>query len=218
MNTPSLRERKAANTRVGLLEALLSRLDDRPLADIAVKELCSEVGISQATFFNYFPDKTGLLVFFLGLWSVEMAGLIVAHDRDDPLGAIQAVFLETARQSDAHPGAQAEIVAFQARYVADTPPTITDADLLRAYPDRPELLDVPRDAGLERLLAPLLQRAIELGHLPAHTDPMTAMMGIATVFFGVAVLRRQVPGLPAEVAYGTQLQWIWQGLRALPPT
>ena len=211
----SLRDRKAADTRDGLLEARLRRLDSRPLSDIPVKELCQEVGVSQATFFNYFGGKEDLILFFLGLWSVDMAATAAAHDPADPLGAIEAIFLSTAAQSDAHPGILAEIIALQARTrVQRAGPAPTDADLLRAFPERPELLAAPRDAGLDSLIPPLVVRAVALGHLPPHTDPGEVLVATATIFFGAAVLRRQAPDLPAEVAYRRQLRRLWTALRA----
>lgn len=216
--SPTHRERKAADTRLRLLQALLERIDERPLADIPVKELCHEAGVSPATFFNYFESKYDLVRFFLRLWSVQMAAIVVGHDADDPLGAIEAIFHTTDAQSEPHPGLLAEIIAHQARYPSTGfGPAPTDADLLRAFPDQPELLDVPRQAGLDELLPPLIARAIELGHLPPGTDPDTVLLGVATIFFGAGVLRRQIPGLPAPVAYGAQLRRLWAALRAEAP-
>lgn len=211
---PTLRERKAADTRVSLLEALLRRIDERPLADIPVKELCDEAGVSQATFFNYFESKVDLVKFFIRLWSVDMVAVVTGHPESDPLGAIEAFVVATAGQSDQNPGILAEIVGLQARHRMAGGESVTDADLLRAFPDRPELLELPRDAGLEALIPPLVQRAIALGQLSPHTDPTEVVVAVVTIFFGVAVLRRQAPDLPVEVAYGQQLQRLWRALRA----
>lgn len=217
MKPPSRREQKAAATRVGLLQAMLRRIDERPLSEIPVKELCAEVGVSNQTFFNYFETKQALVLFFLSLWSVDMAARIAALDQDDPLAAIEEFFVTTAELSEQNPGIMAEILAAQARFRFETPPPPpTDADLMLAFPDRPELLEAPRDLGLQALIPPLIARAVALGQLPPHTDVGLAFMGVATIFFGAAVLRRQAPQIPIPVAYRLQLQRLWTALRAAP--
>ena len=52
-----LRERKYAATKAALLDAVLARLHDQTLDSISVKEVCREVPVSEATFFNYFTSK-----------------------------------------------------------------------------------------------------------------------------------------------------------------
>ncbi len=212
----SLRQRKAANTRIGLIEALLARVDDRPLAAISVTELCEEVGISPATFFNYFPTKEALLVYFVQLWSVQMAAAVASHPEDDPLGAIEVLFQATAAQHLQHSGVMAEIVALQARSDLKPCPPPTDADLRRAFPGEPELLEAPRDAGLEALIPPLLRRAIALGQLPAHTPVQMVFAAIVAIFFGTTVVGRQLPegqrATTIPALYQQQLQWLWAAL------
>ncbi len=216
----SLRQRRAADTKVGLLEALLARVDERPLAAISVAELCAEVGVSVATFFNYFPSKEALLAYFVQLWSVQMAARIAAHPDDDPLGAIEAMVQATAEQHVEHPGMMAEIVAFQARAALRPGRPLTDAELRRAFPGQPELLEAPRDAGLEALVRPLLERAVTRGQLPANTSIPLVLGAVASIFFGTAVVGRQLPTerratLIPEL-YRRQIRWLWVAVTKEP--
>ena len=88
-----LRQRKFARTKLGLLEAAMAAIRDRPLDEVTVRELCEAVEISPAGFFNYFPKKTDLLVYYVQLWSIEMAwhGRRLAEQRGG-LAAIEEVF------------------------------------------------------------------------------------------------------------------------------
>lgn len=210
------RQQKAADTRIGLIEALHERLHERALDDIPVKELCDAVGVSQATFFNYYENKHAMLMFYVQLWSIQMAWVAAQHDPADPLGAIEAIFAATAADSAQNPAIMGEIIAYQARYPVSTPSSgPTDADLVRAYPDLHGILEVPRDVGIDGVVLPLLQAAVG-AQLPAHTDVTMALFAVISVFFGVGVLGRQVPDLPIDVLFQRQLGWLWTALRQEP--
>ena len=69
---PGLRERKFARTRLKLAQALVKRLQQASLEEIVVRDLCDDVEISEATFFNYFPRKLDLLDYYTQLWMLEL--------------------------------------------------------------------------------------------------------------------------------------------------
>ena len=54
MKKIGLRERKSAKLKLGLAETLVELLEQRPLEEISVRELCEAHEISEATFFNYY--------------------------------------------------------------------------------------------------------------------------------------------------------------------
>ncbi|MFT7521022.1 MAG: AcrR family transcriptional regulator [Kiritimatiellia bacterium] len=208
----TLRQKKAAQTRIGLLEALIERLTERPLDDVPISQLCTAAGVSQATFFNYYESKHALLMFYVQLWSIEMAWEARRHD--DPLCAIEAVFQATAREGAKGSGILGEVIAYQARFSVRAPTSEpTDADLLRMYPDLEGILEMPRDTGIDGVISPLLHQAIRGGQLPATTDVNMALCGVLSVFFGGGVLTRQVPGLALSALYAQQLRWLWTALR-----
>src|SRR6478752_8147078 len=53
----SLRERRATATSVGLRTEARRLTAERGFAGFTIEELCSEVGVSRRTFFNYFESK-----------------------------------------------------------------------------------------------------------------------------------------------------------------
>src|SRR5688572_15292458 len=69
----SLRERKFARTKLALMQAALERMRTKKLDEVPVKELCDEVQVSEATFFNYFPKKSDLLHYLIKVWTIEVA-------------------------------------------------------------------------------------------------------------------------------------------------
>ncbi|PJJ73433.1 AcrR family transcriptional regulator [Diaminobutyricimonas aerilata] len=55
--TPSTREQRREKTAARLTTASRRLTAERGLSGFTVEELCSEVGVSRRTFFNYFPSK-----------------------------------------------------------------------------------------------------------------------------------------------------------------
>ncbi|MEZ4360030.1 MAG: TetR family transcriptional regulator [Kofleriaceae bacterium] len=211
-----LRARKQARTRLALLEAALARLHGtRTLDDVSVKELCAEADISEASFFNYFPQKSDLLVYFVQLWSLDLAWQVQAQPATGSArDAIELIFAATARDAQERPRVLAEVLAHQARLA--TPPApgeLSLADRLTAFPERPGIEELP-SLGLDGLLPKLLERAARDGELPAGVDRQAAFLGLAAIFFGVpTVLLRLAPEMIAP-AYRQQLAIYWEGLRA----
>lgn len=178
------RARNAATKRVALLDALLSRLEVRPLPAITVRELCLEVGIAEQTFFNTFSGKPGALVFYVMLWSVEMqwrmARASSAH------AALRLLFARSAEVMRRTPWLMPEIIVHQIRAKAgglpvEAPPTVGDK-LLR-FPDLDGVAAIdPAPIGV--LVGGAVARAIGADELPAGTDAGLVTRLLCALFFG----------------------------------
>jgi AcrR family transcriptional regulator len=214
-----LRQRKFAQTKLGLMKAAVAAMRRRPLEEISTPELCAAVSISNASFFNYFPKKTDLLVYFIQLWSLEMTWhgrRLVQECGGGGLAAIEEIFALTARQVVKDPRIMAEIIAHQARMSApENPHEISLAERLLAYPELRGIETLPAE-GLDSLLPPFLERAVAAGELPKDLDRETAMQAIISVFFGVPIVCRPRDVHAVEPMYRRQLRLIWAGLRFRP--
>lgn len=212
--TAGRRERKAAQTRLDLMAALRDRLAKRPLEDINVRELAEAADVSEATFYNYFPSKADLAIYFIQIWSVDMGWHARVADPAGPRAAITAIFDHTAAAVAAAPRVMGEVIAVQARLEGKVaPPPLSPLDKQLAFPDRPgiEALDA---LGLDGLLPPRLLRARTIGELPLWLDLDAAFLALVSVFFGVPlILARRAPGQLAA-AYRQQLALVWAGLAA----
>lgn len=209
------RAKKFARTKVGLLNALVSRLDQRPIEEIAVRELCDAVQISEASFFNYFPKKHDILVYFVELWSIE-AGAHADRALADqgPLAAIEAVFAITAQAVREHPAVMAEVIAHQARMAA--PPQLAEVSLAERLFALPELegIDELEPRGLDAILPRLLDEAVRRGELPKGIDKNMAFLALGAIFFGVPLLLRRTAPEYVGQAFKAQLSLLWAGLTA----
>lgn len=214
-----LRPRKLALTKVKLLHAAIARLDRAPLEELQVKDLCRDVEISEASFFNYFPKKADLLVYFVQLWTLDVAwhALLAQPRPATSYEAIQRIFQFTGAQAAEHPGVMAEVLAGQARLTEEPPLVeIPLAERIAAFPGR-EGIETLEARGLDSLLPELLARAVKQGELPKQTDVRAAFLGLAAIFFGVPIALRRIDPRAIPPAYLQQLATYWAGLRTPPP-
>jgi AcrR family transcriptional regulator len=216
-----LRQRKFAETKLGLLDAALEAIRTRPLDEVPVRVLCAAVSISEATFFNYFPKKSGLLSYYVQLWSIEMtwrAGQFAdaAVGGGGALAAIEDIFARTATAFAENPAPMGEIIAGQARLLA--PPAFVKSGIAERLKTHAGLdrIETAKGEGLGELLPPLVDRAIQAGELPVGTDQAATVVALASIFLGAPVVLRAGSPKALAPAYANQLQLLWAGLGAAP--
>jgi AcrR family transcriptional regulator len=77
----SLRERKKQATRQAIHETALRLVEERGLDGVTIEEICTEVGVSPRTFFNYYPTKVAAAFDLLNVeLSTELAQQFVTSD------------------------------------------------------------------------------------------------------------------------------------------
>jgi len=215
-----LRERKYARTKLALVNAAIQRLEATPMEAITVNTLCDDIEISEATFFNYFAKKGDLLDYYVQLWTLEITWKI-RQSRHTGTAAIDALFTIAAQQFQQHPGLMGEVLARLAR-LREKPrlQTIGRAERHRIFENQfnetnvadIEALEV---TGLDGVLAPALQQAINQGELPSNTHMPTAMIGLVSLFYGIPLLLRMGNPDAIPVSYRQQLAIFWHGIRAV---
>lgn len=214
-----LRERKYARTKLALVDAAIQRLEATPLEEITVISLCDDVEISEATFFNYFAKKGDLLDYYVQLWTLEITWKI-RQGGQTGTAAIDALFAIAAQQFQQHPGMMGEVLARLARLrEKPAPQKIGRAERRRAFEkfttdDNLADLEALEAGGLDAVLLPALQQAINKGELPGNIHVPTTMLGLIALFYGIPLLLRMGNPDAIPVSYRQQLAIYWQGIRA----
>ena len=102
-NSP-LRDAQADQTRVLILEALVTLVDRGPIDTLSVRELAKQAGVSERTVYRHFPDRASLLE-GLAEWITERMGTGAAEegldDIDDIIDVVPLVFQRFDAESDA---------------------------------------------------------------------------------------------------------------------
>ena len=209
-----LRETKYAKTKLAILNEALKRITNRPLDDISVAELARSASVSEQTFYNYFPKKTDLLVYYIQHWTIDMAWLAKKERKNkSAIAKIESVFLNTANISAKNPSIMAEIVAYHAkRRSAPCPKALTRAEKILAHPEVEDVENSP-EMGLPSIFFPLIAEAIKLGELPAKTNPKTVFMLLSSIFMGTPALIGAFDGNKLSDAYKIQLKLLWSAFK-----
>lgn len=217
----SLRERKKAQTRLSILDAVIKRLYDNPLVNITVEEICDDVQISKGTFFQYFPQKTEVLVLYGLLWNLEALWLATKAPNISPgIHALEYVFKKHSQKVDEHPRLWMEIIAIRAleprtfaQMGSRERDKISPAERAIRFPDFKGIESIP-EGNFKRLFQGNLQAAIEKGELPVGTDVESAYLSLACIFYGVPLMSFDKPKMNCAGAYQKQLRTLWKGLGA----
>ena len=187
-----LREKKFARVRLAILRAVLQLMQERSLAAISVREICELAQVAPATFFNYFPSKEDVLVYYMRLWSipVTLQCRAVAAQRT-VLDAVIAVFDFTAREMEQSPRLMFEIIAYIAHATEPPhPPALTRAERLLAFRDLPGAEDV-EPQSIDELFTAQLKQAVRAGELPSSLEIEAVALLLKTIFYGVPLATRR---------------------------
>lgn len=213
--TIPLRQRNAANLRLAVVDAIKEKLRDTTLDNIAIKPMCKELGIAAATFFNHFPQKTDVLIYFIELWTVriEFEALKKTEGvKGKPF--IEAMFSLLADDIAEHPRLMLEIIAFIAR--ADSRPTgpgISDADLLLAWPDLSGIEKMPaRELGaiLKEHIEVIFESEIKPNAKRNTAERKTLLFeALVSLFYGYPLATKVIAIENINSGITTQIQLLW---------
>ena len=215
-----LRERKKAQTRLSILDSVINLLHDKPLSNITIEEICDEIQISKGTFFQYFPQKTDVLVLYGLLWNLEAMWLVTKSPKIAPgLDAINYIFKELGKKVEAHPRLWMEIIAIRAHQPQkfaqmgsrETDQVNTVERLIR-FPKLRGIESIP-EGNFRQFFLLNLKAAIEKGELPETTDIETAYMSLACIFYGVPLMSFDKQSDGCSDAFKNQLSILWNGLK-----
>ena len=210
-----LRERKFARVRLAILSAVVQLTKERALADISVREICDVAQVAPATFFNYFPSKESVLVYYMRLWSIPVTLLCRSMaTQQSALDAVMSVFDSAACEMEQNARLMFEMIAYIAHaQEPPQPPSVSRAERLLAFPDLPGAEEV-EPLFLDELFTELLQQALRAGELaPSISIAATALL-LKTIFYGVPLAtRRQEGEWIIHRAYREVLEILLAGLK-----
>ena len=215
-----LRALKAARTRHALISACIDQLQTRDFGSVRVADLCETVGVTEQTFFNYFPGKGLLLSHIILLWGIETEYHLRRFERRGAggLATIDEAFAFSATKMAGAPRVAAALLARQATRIGPPRfPEITSADRLTWFPGSPGIEEIP-GIGILGILRPRIEKAIRTRELPGTADTETVLRALYAIFVGVPVLLLWEDPAAIGGAFREQLRILWRGLGGTKPS
>ena len=208
----SLREKKISKTKISLMNEFIRRLETTKFNDISIKDVCDNVEVSEATFYNYFPKKTDLVQYFKELltlktiWEVEKKG--------SKMSPIEKIDLFFSVQADNMPNTNAfyELVSiFTGEKMRNIRLQLSASDKYYAFPDCENIEEMP-SMLIEEFLAMTMKQMVKDGSFDIKTKPADIVIGLMAIFVGIPLAIEEKDFVNLKSHYKKQLSVFWKGL------
>jgi len=208
----SLREKKHARTKIGLMNAFMERLETSRFEEISIKEVCRDLEIAEGTFFNYFPKKLDVIVYYLLLTNVKMSW---TANRETPasryLPRIDSLFLQISERLKNNNVIFQIISVLLAQNERPKKIAISALEKRLAFPGCEGIEKIPAMA-IDEWLTGCIKSALKNRELPPKTKVEDVVVSLVTIITGTLLAVRFNNSKSREYHYLRQLKALWKGL------
>ncbi|MFA5259684.1 MAG: hypothetical protein WC450_00480 [Candidatus Omnitrophota bacterium] len=208
----SLRERKYAKTKIALTNAFIERLKKVRFNEISIKEVCESVEVSEATFFNYFPQKADVVSYYQQIVSLKISYEIQKKSADmSPQKLIEFTFDCIAKEIE-QPYLFFEIISlFTAERKKPKEIMITPAEKFYANPECEGIEGAPVQS-LEDLFLSLVKDAKKKGGIHKDIKPEDAALTLLAILVGIPLAIDIEDFGRIKQYYRSQLSLLWKAV------
>ncbi|MCW5898801.1 MAG: TetR family transcriptional regulator [Flavobacteriales bacterium] len=204
-----LRERKAAQLKIQLVDLLTEELQHRGFHEIGVEELCEKAMISKVTFFKYFPTKDALLWYHSTVWihCVKADCLLKGLEG---VAALRFLFQDMALHFNEHVNLFGYYFSVNSMQVSgEERPALSDAEKLALHPDG-STLGLAINYSLGEFFRQHTQKARKAGDFRTDMTVEAQAILIGSVFQGSGLVGLRIdadrPGDTMTNAFNTLLK------------
>jgi len=179
-----LRERKKAQLKLDLLEAMLYEMKAQNFDEIKVSTICDAVSISEVTFFKYFERKDELLLYYMQVWNYKREVRLSKEGRKSGKEAIYAIFDDIAKTADVKMKMNT-LTAYFARLKAR--PREFSLSLCEKWLINKELV-IENSMGLDEQMINAIIEAKEANEIEKDIDTNEMHVMLASLFYGTPLI------------------------------
>ncbi len=208
----SLREIKHTRTKIALTSAFIERLRKSRFEDISIKDVCKGAEISEGTFFNYFPEKTDIVTYYIRLL---MTKIIWKARKKAPQGRhialINAFFEEIANEFSKIDISYELISIMVALHKKPGKTVLSKIEKKLFFPDLSGIGD-SASLSIDEFFQECIADAQKNGELPGTVHINNALVSLHTIMVGtmLAIKFRNIKNIKYQ--YARQLQILWKEL------
>jgi len=112
---------RSARIKLRVLSATLRLIGHRSFRDLHVSEICKEAGISKVTFFNYFPQKEDVLLYYMRVWAFNRSVELRRQGRK----GIEGIYFLAERLADTYDKNRGLVLSVLSYWTSDNRPPQT---------------------------------------------------------------------------------------------
>jgi len=209
----TLREKKFAKTKIGLMHEFMSRLQTTPFSEIPIKEVCDKLEVSEGTFYNYFPHKVDLVSYFHKLTTLKITWEVDnSKEKLNNIEMIEHAFSAVADEIQ-EPFLFYEIVSLYASQHSkpDKRKDISAAEKIYAFPDYPGIEKI-KVMALEDYFARIIRKAQQEKELSSDVPADDIVYSLIAILVGIPLAIDMGDFGKLKKLYKTQLSLLWRGL------
>lgn len=210
----SLREKKFAKTKIGLLREFMYQMQTASFDAISIKDVCDKVEVSEGTFYNYFPQKSDILCYYKDLSAIKICWKLFTEFKDRlALEKISLAFnLLTDEMSDLH--VFYEMISTFTREKKSKMHCLAEITSVEKYYAFPDSLGIEETPGmlLEDLFKVLLQEARKNDELPKNVDIEGLVKFLMAVLIGTPLALGMDEFSQLKMYINKELNLIWTAL------
>lgn len=197
-----LRERKYAQTKLAIVHVVVTHIEsDRDFEDLSNKEICSRVDISDATFYNYFPQRNDIFKYILKLWEIGIRWR--AEQRCPDSKGVNYLRMLTSRKhlcgiSSVKVFAQMLSITAKEGIDLEVVP-LSDAEVYYAFPNMDGVLDIPRKSNLVDVYFENLEYAQKVGEISSDIDTYSVAYSLVGIGMSAMIFLKNDPDAENKV-------------------
>lgn len=205
----SLRDKKCANLKKKIIDAMLSKITNIDFDHVSIKEICMELEISEGTFYNYFPKKTDILLNFIEFWAIDaFYHAKIVEKTQGSIAAINEIFDFTGLGIIRQPVIMYEIIAYIAKQKNKLCfGKLSPGDIKHSFDKI--CLDSIDFHGFNDIIIPFLENAKKQKLIKPDLCLDNILLQLKTVFFGTPIAVGQENAHLVGDLYKKNLSIIW---------
>lgn len=183
--TLALRQKKFFDTRLLLAKAFAEKLKTEKFDSISIKDICFKNDISEATFFNYFPQKIDVVAYWLKIKLFKLFWFIINFQKNSTFtNSIEKTF-ELFAGEIKHPYIFNEVISlFKLNNIQIKSIEISSEELRYIHPECPDL-DKINFSSLYDFFEALIDNKINENLLSKNVSKKTLVQFLITILMGV---------------------------------
>lgn len=213
MKKLSLREKKFAKTKINITFNLIEKLAHTTFDNISIKQICEDIEISEATFYNYFPKKTDIIDYYTSLklykhfWCLKK----ITKDDDTPIQKIRNFFNVWAENIQIPVFNEVFTFYHKNKQYDHMKTAISVSEKITAFPEC-EGIETIKTKNTVSFFTDQIEEAKKKNLLPKKTDTKKLVLILHIIMHGSAIFSQNDENNTLKDYYETQLNSTFESL------